>query len=253
MLRSIFLAFIVAASFSSCVSGQKELVEYGLQPGHRGFVPARIAVLSCQPWPNGAVFDELPLSNLGTKENQDFCKHFDEFVVAGFQNQPFMKGFTPKVVDKFLETSGKADWITQLPKIWSHELDDCLVCKNAPSFYANSIRPRPQWRQWLNELSVMAKNADAVLIPFLLFGHETRLNERGLRVARRSAAVMLMLVDTNNGQLIWAGGRDSSISTEKLESASTPESLEFQPWPELFPRLFTNIMWKDFPGRQEYD
>lgn len=236
-----------------CVTGERQSVEFGIQPGQKGFVPARIAVLSCTSWPNGAVFDALPLSSLTPKEAQDFCTHFDDFILAGFQNQPFMKGSTPKAIAKLLEQAGKNDWLSYLPKLWGHEPTDCQSCANAPSFYVNSIMPRPQWRQWLNELSLSTRNSDAVLVPFLLYGHEMRLNDRGLRVAKRTAAVVMLLIDTNNGQLIWAGGRDTLIVNEKLESASTPEALPYLPWPDFYPRMYINAMWKDFPGRQEYE
>lgn len=228
-------------------------MDYGIQPGHRGFVPARIAVLACQNWPNGASFDALPLSSLPPQEAVALCGKFDEFVVSGFQNQPFMKGFTPKVLGKLLEQTNKTEWPSLVPKLWSHEANDCQACTNAPSFYVNSILPRPTWRQWLNEMSLSVRNADAVLMPFILYGHESRVNDRGLRLAIRSASLLLLLLDTNNGQLLWAGGRDSQIVSEKLESASTPDSLAFLPWTDLYQRLFINAVWKDFPGRQEYE
>ena len=247
-------ALLTLVTFGTgCITSAPKPVSWGIQPGHRGFVPARVVVMPCQIWPNGARYDALPLGKADGPELQDTCVKFDEFVVQGFQNQPFMKGFTPKAAAKLLEQAGKATLPQRVATLWRHDLTDCVDCDNGASYYVHSIQNRPEWRQWLNEVSLACRSADAILLPFVQYAKESRFNDRGLRIAERSSAIIMLLVDTNNGQLLWAGGRESRLANQKLEEQSGPESVAFLPWADLHPRLFINAIWKEFPGRQDYE
>ena len=247
MINLFFGALIVVGCTTTLPS-----VEYGILPEHRGYIPARIAVLPCTAWSNGARYAALP--NITTMDQiKDLCGVYDAFVISGFQNQPYLKGFSPKSVTTLLGQASKPKLLEELDKTWSHEPTDCVDCINAPSFYSASLSARPDWRTWLHDFSRAVRNADAVLIPRVTFARERRLNDRGILVAERSAEVVLMLVDSNNGLLLWSGGRQAQIANQRLENEKAAKDVDFPPWNELNQRLFIESLWKDFPGRQAYE
>jgi len=91
-----------------------------------------------------------------------------------------------------------------------------------------------------------------VLIPLIIhFGVKTE-NERGLLVAKRSAHVALLLVDTNSGDLIWSGGREAEVVAKAFAADPQAKDLQAPSQEELQQRLLTNALWLMFPGRQVY-
>lgn len=236
----------------SCTT-TSEFVPYGVQEEHASFVPARIAVLPCQVWPNGARYKSLPMSNIKELEIQELCKQFDKFVIDGFKDQPYMRGFSPKWVMKFLTESNFSGGIDQIRTLWRHNKGDCSQCQNPPSFYKSSISSRVDWRTWLNNFSKAVRNADAVLVPFIFYAFETSYNDRGIHVAKKAAGATLLLIDTNNANLLWAGGREAETANQKAETKNKKQELKSPDWPVLFGRLYISDMWQEFPGRQVYN
>src|SRR5690606_35481665 len=116
----------------------------------------------------------------------------------GFTNQPYMRGYSPKSVTTLIADAYEGDFLGQLSELWKHKSSDCGNCINSPTFYVSSIRDRPDWRLWVDKVSKAVRNADAILVPFVLYAHETRYVDRGILVAKRSLGVSLFLISTSD-------------------------------------------------------
>ena len=82
------------------------------------------------------------------------------------------------------------------------------------------------------------------------YAQEKKFNDRGLLVSRRSMRVVMILIDTNSGALLWSGYRYSAQSASKLISSTTLENfLDYPAWDLLFEEIFREDLWKEFPGR----
>ena len=278
----------------SCVHNF-DTVGYGLSHDSQSYIPARIAVLGCRPWPNGARVKKQPITNTEEGDLKVLCEAYDKYVLQGFAGQPYMRGISPAVVDKLVDRltgrspkpgkeapespekpatdsedptkkSGLVTDSAKLPdekppaprlteaieELWAHVPEDCSECSLAPSFYVTSIMNRPEWHQWLSTFSKATQNSDAVLVPFVTYVTATRLNDRGVLLARKQAGVALFLIDTNNGALLWSGGREVEAINRSMEQAGVTQERPFPKIDELTQRLFVEDLWQDFPGRQVY-
>lgn len=242
---------LICQLLAACTTASKEAVP-GLQEDHIGFIPARIAILPCLPWPEATRYKTIPLSTADRTTFASLCDTFNKFVLSGFSNQPFMKGYSPAFVEKSLAAAGQPERLTQLPALWSRQTSDCMECGNIASFYRRSIATRPQWQTWLNETSRMVRNADALLIPTVLYAWERRYNDRGVLVIERSAAAALLLVSTGSGDLIWVGVRSAVVPVRTLEANLNHQTPSPPDWSLVSERIFTEHLWTEFPGRQVY-
>jgi hypothetical protein len=234
---------------TACTAAKSD-VHFGMGEGKAGYVPARISVLSCRAWPDESRFEHLTLSNTDKSATAAVCADFDKFVLDGFRDQPYMKGFTPAAVTKLLAASpGGAGLLEQFDTNWHHLSSDCYQCKNFPSFYHHSIQPRDDWRKLLNTFSQLTRNSDAVLIPYVLYTQQSKINDRGMHQSAISAGVGLLLLDTNNGAVLWSGERHSEFAASNLESSGAANFPEFPKWSSLTSRLLVERLWNDFPGR----
>ncbi len=234
-----------------CVSSPTSQVREGVNTGYQGFVPARIVVFDCVLWPDAARYRDLPLMKDREQVEKASCPKINEFILAGFKDQPFMKGFSPKAVQKMLELNQKTELLTQWQDHWKHNPGDCFDCKTPEIFYHQSIQNRTSWKMWLNTLSQNTKFSDAILFPLLTYQDEDKTNDRGVWKARRRVLLSLMLIDTNNGDLIWTKSGYAEIKNESQENFETqaPEKLNFPDWEKVFEKLFMQDLWQDFPGR----
>lgn len=247
------LRFLLIASFLGACTSTAPKIDYGLQPDHASYVPARIAVAPCQLWPKDAKFEDLPSSNANDADNKQLCEQFDKYVIQGFENQPFMRGYSPKNLMALLQKANQANALAEIPKLWaSTGKEKCEDCENAAAFYRQVIEPRPEWRTWLNNLSKSARNADAILLPFVLYHYTDQRNDRGLFLARRAAGATILLIDTNYGYLLWAGGRRAEVVQQRLINNKNDRDIEAPGLDKLLERLLVEDLMKDFPGRQVY-
>ena len=245
-----FWFFIFISAFSlSCVHTDVSLT-YGIQPAHRSFVPARIAVLGCQPWPNGARYRDQPLSNVNDSEITKLCDKVNQFVISGFSGEAFMRGLTPKAVSKALSVAGKSDLLAKIDPLWGHQADDCVDCDNPVSFYVKSISTRKEWREYLAQFASAVSQVDALLLPMVTDVIELENNDRGVIEKVRRAGLVMLLVDTGSGQLIWAGGRRAQAVKSAIKANRLPQEADFPPWDLVYERLFQEDVWREFPGRQ---
>ena len=245
-----FFSFVFVILSLGCT--HMETSPYGIQKEHIAFVPARIAVLPCQEWPYGARYYRQIITNFAPGEIKEICDSVDKFVLKGFEGQPYMRGLSPKLVQKLLKRNKRSTMLSDINKLWHQMEDDCKICGNSVSYYKKSIAPRESWQEWLGNLSRNVYNTDAILLPLVLYAQKGRADDRGLAIAYKRVGVSLFLIDTNNGRLIWAGGRDVQTNNRKLESDVYLETLELPSWKHVSSRLLVKDVWSDFPGRQNY-
>ena len=248
LVRHLFSLLLLAASCTHDLLP----VELGMQPAHVGYVPAAIAILPCRAWPAGARFKNLPLTSAKDDELAAICATVDKALLDGFGGQPYMRGYSPKAVKKQLELAGKGLLLDELPALFAHGADSCLECPTAAAFYNRTVKERLPFRGWLAAVAQTAKSPDAALLPFVTYAYDKRYNDRGLHVAERAAGVLLLLVDTAHGELLWAGGREAAVANERLEATKVHVDLVPPPWDEATARLLTEDLWREFPGRQTY-
>ncbi len=220
-------------------------MQWGLQPLYQGFIPGQIAVLPCQIWPQQATYQYQPIGNAAPTDEIILCKRIDQMVLDGFLQQPYMSGFTPKSVAKQMEATFP-DYIEKMQVLWKGP--PCPSCETPLEFYKKISAMEPNWLAWLKKVSEQTRYSDAVLLPFLLFAQEQQFDDRGMGTSRRAAGVLLLLLSTHDGSLIWGGKQTALLETQMQPSAA----MLFPPYPEwekLYPALFTEGLWKGFPGR----
>ncbi len=239
---------LIALTGVACAA-PRSTIQMGMQPEYTTHVPARTAVLPCQRWPEQSRYAGLPLSNAEAEEFALLCSRIDEFILNGFKDQPYMRGFSPKAVAKLLQQAGQEGLVAKLPSLWQHQADSCGTCTNAAAYYRASIAARTPWRSWLGEFSAAARNADALLLPFVTYAYSDTINDRGLLVARRVLSMTILLIDTNNGDLIWAGGRSTQATNQRLMAAASTAAPAPPTWESACDRLLTEDIWRQFPGR----
>ena len=243
--------FILLSLFtlSSCTTIEAPL-SHGIQPGFEAYIPARIAVLPCRTFPANARYPGLKPSNIKEKENKAICETFDQKIIEGFTNQPFMKGFTPALIQQFLEKNSATQLLPEIDQLWTINLAECSECTSGPSVYNKLSESSPKWRGWLNQFSKNTRYSDAILLPLISEAVEQKKDERGVWISERFVKIELFLIDTNHGKLLWSGSRAASVSNQTLRESVATEAPPFPHWNRLFSRLFTEAIWKDFPGRQ---
>jgi hypothetical protein len=253
-LPKVHLILAVAALLAATACTQVDRSDdFGVQSDAAAFVPARIAIMPCRAWPAAARWEGQPLTSVKDAEVQRLCDVADEFVEDGFVNQPYMRGNSKRFVQKTLSEAGLLDKLDLLPRLWARRPGEaCKDCQSAPALYRSLLRERPDWVAWLAELSSKLKNADAMLFPFVTHAYERSYDDRGLKVAERGLGVVLLLIDTATGELLWAGGRHTVVPNKRLASTRVPGPLELPAWALAEERVFAAELWRDFPGRQIY-
>ena len=252
--KSHFCRMGLALFFCACVTSKNLDEKYGIDSKRIGYVPARIALLPCLFWPTAASkINDLPQNNRPADENTTLCEDFDKYVADGFDNQPFMKGLSPRLVEKLYTAAGITPQIlTAIATEWAAKNSDCKNCQSLPSMYKQSIKGRQPWQIWLSKLSSATKGADAVMIPLVLSSNTRIENDRGILLSIRSGAIGILLIDTNDGSLIWSGGRQAEVIYKAFANSESAKAMREPPLDDLKRRLFTDAIWIDFPGRQIY-
>ena len=239
---------------TSCVTNQLPDSRFGINPTRTGFVPARIALAPCMSWPDRATkIKAMPLINRPRDEIANVCADFDKYVADGFDNQPFMKGLSQKLVEKLYVASGMTPTIPEsVTQEWRSLATDCQVCPSLPALYTSSIKTRTSWQLWLSKFSAATKGADAIMMPMILSTNTRIQDDRGILESIRSGAIAILLIDTDDGSLIWSGGREAEVIYKALADNTKRESMKEPPLDDLKRRLFTEAIWLEFPGRQVY-
>jgi hypothetical protein len=252
---SAVTVFLAAFSISGCFPFYARTSD-GLQPEFASHVPARTAVLPCQEW--WVITKSSPEDIPAPDDRKNLCTRLDEAVLEGFRAQPYMRGFSPKVVDKLLE---QAKWSSAVSEGFAILADatnsfgckntDDPFCGSAATLYRQTLAQNAAWQMWLARFSDTQKHADAVLIPILASAKDRRFNDRGLIAVSRSVSYSLWLVDTTNGRLIWSRTKSGVETARSLPEKS--ESLSAPQWNVPVTRALTSDFWRDYPGRLVLD
>jgi hypothetical protein len=242
---------MTAGVLGSCLTFSSKAID-GLQPGFASHVPARTAVLGCQQWP--AVTDTVA----NPADRKWLCDRLDEAVMDGFRAQPYMRGFSSKVVDKLLE---QAKWPSAVSEGFAMMVEagrksGCKskkdpFCGSAARIYEQALAGNAAWQMWLSRFSDTQKHADAVLFPVLLAAEDDKFNDRGLVAVSRSVTYSLWLVETTNGRLIWTRTKSGVETLRALPEKSA--SLAAPQWNVPANRVLTSDFWRDYPGRLVLD
>ena len=90
------------------------------------------------------------------------------------------------------------------------------------------------------------------MIPLILSTNTRLENDRGMLMSIRSGAIAILLIDTNDGSLIWSGGRKADVIYKAFANTTSAKSMREPPTDDLKRRLLTDAIWIEFPGRQIY-
>ena len=235
-LVSVFMTFLGCTSWHS---GPKP----GIEPDYRAFVPGQVAILNCSLWPvhSDRVEKSVDLQD-GVKV---LCAAMNKFVVEGFTGQPYMMGFTPAAVKKLLQRHD-SQFMDKWPQIWQRGIHPSHLDENPLNLYQQYIGSYVKWRIWLNQLSAWTRYSDAVLIPLIADIQQFMGNDRGQKIAVRSASVLWLMVDSNSGDLIWSGSHAAKMVTRQMFEDEQPG---FPDWQKLSFRLLSSSIWAEYPGR----
>ena len=226
---------------------------YGIQHGLEAYVPARIAVLGCQqlsaPGSHHKGLITIDIGNIGREEIEGLCSQFDKEIIQGFGNQPYMKGFTPAYVHNLLKKANATPLLNELQSHWDTANKVCHGCRTGLQTYTATLSHQESWLNWLNRFSTCTRYSDALLLPLLTEARQQVRDNRGIWISERSAKIELFLIDTNNGKLLWAGNGSASVNNQSLRESPTTPAPPFPHWDRLKERLFTESLWRRFPGR----
>ncbi len=250
MIRFIIIFLLL----TSCLHTAEPEAKFGINPSRKGFVPARIALIPCMTWPAGSTkVKYLPLINRPREELSTLCEDLDKYVADGFDNQPYMKGLSPRLIEKLYSSSGMTPSILEaITAEWKGQAGDCQDCKSLPELYVRSIQTRKSWQIWLANFSRATKGADALMVPLVLSVNTRIEDDRGILQSIRSGSVVILLIDTNDGSLLWSGGREAEVVYKALVGSVPRDKMKEPPVDDLKRRLLTDAIWIEFPGRQVF-
>jgi hypothetical protein len=222
---------------ASCQT-RHELQGYGVAKGFEAYVPARIALAPCHLWP--AAGEAWVGTNL-----DELCRRGDQAVAAGFDQQPYLQGLSPALVEQLFVAEQQADWLKRSTKIWSEALIGCPEQSPGPLQYQRCVANKSTWQVFLSSLGTITRNSDALLLPLVITSFEKRWNDRGITNAQRSASLELLLVATHSGELLWSGKGEGTVTSKQASGDGAYPS-----WERVYEHLFSPVLWKDFPGRK---
>lgn len=239
------IAMTITIALMGCTTPKKPVPSAGIQNPEAAFARAKIAVLSCQSWPD---IQSGTKPQVADEVITKLCAEFDRFVLDGFRGQPFMKGASPKGVVKKLKQSGGMPLLTKIYKTMPTADRPCPNCQNPIDYYNTRMAADPAFRQLVNDFSRRSAYADTILLPVIFAISEDKRDDRGLRIYARTAEVGIYLIDTNSGELVWYGGKKASADNRYFDPPAGDNP--FPGWDILQDRLLVAGIWEEFPGRQ---
>ena len=179
-------------------------------------------------------------------------------IMESFTNQPNVNGYPFSAVKKALHyhenpSEGNSVWNSMsvnlkeiAARFSSRDIKTrlqinpkCLARKNYVEFYSNCVSHETQWLANLNLLSSQVLNADAALITVIT---ELKKNQLPNKQYEIKGGIAVLLVDTNNGNLIWGN--------DKTETILYPVDKKYFPsWDDILNKILTPNFWNGFPGR----
>ena len=90
------------------------------------------------------------------------------------------------------------------------------------------------------------------MVPLVLSVNTRIEDDRGILQSIRSGSVVILLIDTNDGSLLWSGGREAEVVYKALVGSVPRDKMKEPPVDDLKRRLLTDAIWIEFPGRQVF-
>lgn len=250
-LKSFSFFFFNLALLYACAScvTQREPVEMGIQPKYEALNPSRILAVPLFVVPD---MTERVVVDRAALEAGAVYSVIETDILNAFTNQPSVNGVTFNVVRKELGAPPtlwdalNTELLEVTKKLTSRDPQDhtsftraCINRHNILEFYVHCLSTSKIWRNNLNSLSAKILNADSALM-----GIVTEADKREEKNSYfTSLGLAVLLVDTNNGNLIWGRHKRQAIRTEG-------EKKQFPEWSEVSKALLTEDFWTGFPGRR---
>ena len=268
---SLKLSFLFCFFVVGCQT--QNLMNSGIQPGYEAVNPAAIIAVPIfiMPDPSSEVSSIDP-SLLITEK---LIPSLEDKIMDSFNGQPNINGYQFSAVKKAIGYNQPVVNKTQpakaktqpakvkellIPSVWD-SLDStmktvgsrfssrdiktrllitpsCLARKNFIDFYSFCVADESVWLTSLNLLSAKVLNADSALIT-VITDLEDKVVDKKYQV---TGGLAVMLVDTNNGKLIWG-----NYQKETLENSA--DKKYFPSWGDLLNKILAPDFWQDFPGR----
>jgi hypothetical protein len=230
----------------SCVSPHRTVVQ-GLQPGYAGAQFARYVflpvVVQVNPSRKAAI-------DRAAVENDAVVAGIEKRVVAAFRGQSAVVGVSPAALRAHFQAYDRPLRAPQeillkrgeeLRGLFFDARDqvsaECSERQNYIDFFVHCVSGLVSWRESLAQLSEKAFNADAAMI-VVLTDLDKSMREGAYAI---SASASVLLVDMNNGRLVWA-------NEGTRVSVAGSGAVRFPDWDPLFEKLFEKDFWLGFPG-----
>lgn len=244
-MKIVILRLAVPFFLASCSSLYSE--SFHATSAEDLLAPANIAVLPCLSWPTKHAFANSGPVVYDRAQMEKACKLFDTFILNSFNGQPFMKGKTPRLIQKALETAGKPDLMAQLPRLMEGS-SPCEDCQGPLSYFRTTLFQDKGFQNWMIEFKKASSRSDALLLPIIFDHLEVKDQDRGLDRALRSTKISLLLIRTYNDSIQWYSSRLGQTSSV----FSSPAEFKWPEWSLVYEQVFIDSLWKDFPGYQIY-
>jgi hypothetical protein len=242
---SALTCFFLYVITLSCVSISP--TPTGIQAGHVATIPSKILAVPPFVMPNPVGKTVIEPQLLVFHQIQ---QNLEQQILLSFQGQKQVNGVSFNSVrnalskeDKLLkEFEGEILNVSKLIKTGDNSQrkkfsNRCLMHLDFIDFYQHCLSENTKIQSFTQKLAGLAFNADAALFSFLFEAVQTKSN---LEVQFSGA---ILLVDTNNAQLIWAN----------YFSTTTPAQPKAESLNSLFAESLSQEFWKDFPGRLPHE
>ena len=261
MFRVLSCVGVALGLLVACQSTKPVLM--GIQPEFAAVNPSRILAVPAFAMPNPGRPSEVDVTLF---EGDGANKAVETAVLGAFKNQPNVNGVSFQAVGRALGNVPNA-WsrMAEILKMTSARLTstvegeratlgkDCLSRRNFLDFYVHCLATQKAWVDELNALSTLILNADSALLTVVT---ELRSGSQPVAAGKAGATgtaslpslqaeVVVIIVDTNTGKLIWGREARESMLGEAQGAATLPDASV------LFSKLFSDAFWNDFPGRRQ--
>ena len=240
------LVFLPLALLVSCKT--IEPIPPGAQASYDAINPSRVIAVPVFFLPHPAKVTKID-TPIAISENAE--QLLERGVLGAFKDQPNVNGVSFSAVRNAIGSKPNA-W-TNANKALSDTAQklistnegkrlslppDCLARKSFLDFYARCMAKQVAWREVLNEFSRKILNADAAMISVVteLF-KEDRPSGTTFHLG-----FTVLVVDTNNGELIW--GREANETLQSNKENPNPELSLF------LEGILNEEFWAGFPGRR---
>ncbi|MGY3802942.1 hypothetical protein ACWNT8_02610 [Pigmentibacter ruber] len=247
LILRLFVLKIFVTFFYGCQSSK--LLNEGIQEGYEAINPASIIAVPTFVLPDPSKMAVIDPAIINTHQ---FIPKLEAKVMEAFKDQPNINGYSFTVVNNVIVKENldilknmnqrliviSSRFSSRESVVRSIITSSCLSRKNFVEFYSYCVAPDNAWISELNKLALKVLNADTALLVILKHLDSNSDND----IYTLNGGISLLLVDTNNGKLIW--GKDKFVTLK-----NPPEKKYFPSVDELLNSIFNEDFWDGFPGR----